>query len=120
VTRPLAGPSIRRARPEEFNRLREVEIHADSRFETLDIGPFFSDATDDHFDSAALVLAAGDPAVGFICLDMVDGLPHIWQLSVQPNFGRRGIGRALIEAACDWARESGFRGMTLTTFRDVP
>ena len=31
----------------------------------------------------------------------------------------RGIGSALLEAGCAWAREHGYPAMTLTTFADV-
>jgi GNAT superfamily N-acetyltransferase len=40
-------------------------------------------------------------------------------LDVDPDFGRRGIGRRLVEAACDWARAKGSERITLSTFRDV-
>ena len=34
--------------------------------------------------------------------------------------GRRGIGRALVEASCGWAEQAGYRSVTLCTYRDVP
>jgi len=84
------------------------------------IGPFTDDDAEDHLAQAALVLVTGDPPVGFVCVGLVDGLPHIWQLSVHPDHGRRGLGRALVQAACRWARAEGFEAVTLTTYRDVP
>jgi len=115
-----SGPSIRDARPDEFAWLRRIEFEADRIFESVGIGPFVNDESEDHFEQAALVLVVGDPAVGFVCVELVDGMPHIWQLAVHPDFGRRGVGRALVEAACDWARAEGFSAITLTTYRDVP
>jgi GNAT superfamily N-acetyltransferase len=50
----------------------------------------------------------------------VDGTPHIWQLAVHPDHGCRGLGRALVEAACHWARTEQFEAITLTTYRDDP
>jgi GNAT superfamily N-acetyltransferase len=61
-----------------------------------------------------------DPPVGFVCVELVGGIPHIWQLAVDPDHGRRGLGRALMKAACDWARSERFDAITLTTYRDVP
>jgi len=84
------------------------------------IGPFPAESMSDGLTRAALVLAAGAPAVGFICVVLVDGEAHIDQLSVLPDHGGRGTGRALLEAAIAWARASGLSGVTLTTFRDVP
>jgi GNAT superfamily N-acetyltransferase len=46
--------------------------------------------------------------------------PHLQEMDVDPRHGRRGIGTALLRAACDWARGAGHGEVTLTTFRDVP
>ena len=76
--------------------------------------------TTDHLEDAAIVLVSGDPAAGFACVGIVDGSAHLWQLSVHPSESRRGRGTALVAAVCDWAASNGYRGVTLTTFRDVP
>jgi GNAT superfamily N-acetyltransferase len=107
-------------RPNEFAVLRSIEFEADRLFASVGIGPFTNDEAEDHLDQAALVLVVGDPPVGFVCVELVDGIPHIWQLAVHPDHGRQGIGRALIHAACDWARTEQFDAVTLTTYRDVP
>ena len=114
------APPIRSARPDEYAQLRQLEIKADRLFESVGIGPFVNDEGEDHFGRAALVLVVDDPPQGFVCVELVDEIPHIWQLAVDPARGRRGLGRALVEAACDWARFEGFDAITLTTFRDVP
>ncbi|QDQ99130.1 GNAT family N-acetyltransferase [Tomitella fengzijianii] len=68
-----------------------------------------------------LVAAAdGGVVVGFVLLRDLDGAMHIEQLAVAPEWGRQGIGRGLMSAAADLARDSGAATMTLTTFRDVP
>ena len=115
-----SGPVIRRARPDEFAELRRIEFAADRLFESVGIGPFANDEADNHLHSSALVLVAAEPPVGFVCVELVDEIPHIWQLAVHPDHGRRGVGRALVEAASDWARTEGFGAITLTTYRDVP
>ena len=66
------------------------------------------------------ILVAGTPPVGFARVDEVGGQAHLEQLSVQPDFGGRGIGRSLVEAALDAARSRGYPSMTLCTFADVP
>jgi GNAT superfamily N-acetyltransferase len=113
-------PSVRPARPDEFAQLREIEFKADQLFETVGIGPFVNDESENHFELAALVLVGNDPPNGFVCVELVDGVPHIWQLSVDPDHGRQGLGRSLVVAVCDWARSEGFGAITLTTYRDVP
>ncbi len=86
----------------------------------MGIGPFTNDDAENHLAKAALVLVTGEPPVGFVCVELVDGIPHIWQLSVHPDHGQRGLGRSLAEAACTWAQSEGFDAVTLTTYRDVP
>jgi len=111
---------IRAARPEEFPRLREIEFEADGMFAEVGIGPFDNDESENHLAQASAVLVAEDPAVGFACVEIVDGAAHLWQLAVLPSQGRRGRGTALVTAVCDWAEAHGFEAVTLTTFRDVP
>ena len=107
-------------RPDEFADLRRIEIEADRLFESVEIGPFTNDEGENHLEQAALVLVVGDPPVGFVCVELVDGNPHIWQLAVHPDHGRQGLGRALVEATCESARSEDFDAITLTTFRDIP
>jgi len=51
---------------------------------------------------------------------LAEDLPHLEEIDVHPSHGRRGLGRALVRAVCDWAIVSGYVMLTLTTFRDVP
>jgi ribosomal protein S18 acetylase RimI-like enzyme len=115
-----SGVSIREARSDEFASLCRIEFEADRLFETVGIGPFVNDDAEDHMSQAALVLVVGDPPVGFVGVELLDGVPHIWQLAVHPDHGRQGLGRALVRAACDWARLQQFDAITLTAYRDVP
>jgi GNAT superfamily N-acetyltransferase len=111
---------VRVADPDEYPALRRLEAEADAMFAQVGIGPFLVSDEDDHLAEAAVVLAVGDPAVGFACVDLVDGCAHLWQLSVLPSAGRQGRGRALVDAVCAWAASNGLPAVTLTTFRDVP
>ncbi|TAL95824.1 MAG: 4-(cytidine 5'-diphospho)-2-C-methyl-D-erythritol kinase [Rhodanobacter sp.] len=65
--------------------------------------------------------AAGEP-VGFVWLDTEssDDVIGIAEIDVLPEHGRRGIGAALLEHACAWAREAGYRRIDLGTLADVP
>ena len=58
--------------------------------------------------------------MGFALLDVVDGGPHLEEMAVIPEHGRRGLGERLIEVVCEHARPGRPRGLTLTTFRDLP
>lgn len=111
---------IRPARPEELGLLQVIEEESDGRFAEVGIGPFAEDDSTGHLARAAAVLLAGDPPVGFASIEIVDGSAHLWQLSVLPRAARRGIGSALVEAVCTWARSHGYGAVTLTTYQDVP
>jgi GNAT superfamily N-acetyltransferase len=69
-----------------------------------------------------------DVVTGYLLAESLDELLDeeagrslfIAQVTVDPVFGRRGIGAALIETAAEWARSQGLDALALTTFRDVP
>ena len=63
---------------------------------------------------------AGGDAVGFVHVIERDGHAHLEQLSVPPEHGRRGYGRALVRAALSEAAARGHERMTLRTYADVP
>jgi GNAT superfamily N-acetyltransferase len=63
--------------------------------------------------------ARGEP-VGFALVELLASGPHLEEIDVQPDHGRRGIGSALVRHVQRWAREDGHRALTLITFRDVP
>lgn len=58
--------------------------------------------------------------VGFALLEVRGRDACLDELDVDPAYGRRGLGRRLIEAVRDVARERGHRRLVLATFRDVP
>lgn len=68
----------------------------------------------------AFVCELEEGIAGFVLVGEVDGNGHIFQVSVRAGLQRRGVGRLLIAAGETWAREQGYRAVTLTTFRDVP
>ena len=63
----------------------------------------------------------GEP-VGFVWLDDELGADAVGlgELDVLPSHGRCGIGAALLEHACQWARAAGYRRVDLGTLADVP
>ena len=51
---------------------------------------------------------------------LADDLPHLDEVDIALSHGRRGLGTALVRAACAWARDAGFPLLMLTTFRAAP
>lgn len=115
----MPDADVRVARPDELEMLPALERAADQLFATVGISPVFEPATVAEYAAAAVVLVAGDPPVGSARLSGLDGTAYLQQLSVHPDRARRGIGRALLEAACGWAVGQGYRAVTLITYRDI-
>lgn len=67
----------------------------------------------------SLVALMGERMAGFLATEPFGRELHIWEMDVLPAFARRGIGSGLVRAAKIDARNSGFRALTLTTFRDL-
>lgn len=66
-----------------------------------------------------LVAHVGEAMAGFLVAEPFQRELHIWEMDVLPAFQRRGIGAGLVRAAKIDARNTGFRALTLTTFRDL-
>jgi GNAT superfamily N-acetyltransferase len=119
---------IRAARESELPLIGALEKTADQVFRTVGLdgiadmpapGP---DAYRPALDDGRLLVAVDerDTVLGFIRLEMLDGGPHVEQVSVHPDRAGQGIGAALLAAAERLARARGHHRMTLTTFRDIP
>ena len=67
-------------------------------------------------------VAEGGPGnlVGFLNAEVLQHRLHVWELSVDMAWQRRGIGKRLVLSAYRYAAEMGLAALTLTTFNDVP
>lgn len=116
------------ARPEDLPKLAAIELEAASLFAGWEVADgILSDSTapaefQAGFEAGLLWLArdAGGEPVGFALVELLEGGPHLEEIDVHPDHGRRGVGRALVETVCSWARREGHGSLTLTTFRDIP
>lgn len=68
----------------------------------------------------AAVPDAQERIVGFVILDRLPSGYFVVELDVLPNYGRRGIGSALIKQVLHTAQTNALQAVTLTTFRQVP
>ncbi len=118
---------IRPPAPEELGRLQEIEVFAGRAF--FDAG-MPEIARDDPLPLRALeayraagrawVLEVEGTVVGYVLVDVVDGHAHVEQVSVDPAFAGRRLGRGLLDHVAGWARARGDGAVTLTTFRHIP
>lgn len=58
--------------------------------------------------------------VGYLAARIEEERLHIDELDVERSHQGRGIGRRLLAAAVDWARDHGIGRVSLTTFRSIP
>ena len=128
-----SGPSarvdyvVRLARADELPLLEAIEDEAGLRFDTIPelAGVPAVPSRPGAFERAfayrqVFVAVVGETVVGFAYAEPIDGVCHLEEVDVLPAWGRRGIGRALVEAVVADARARGCPAVTLTTFRDVP
>lgn len=121
---------IRAGQHGDVARLCEVEVAGSALFAAYGMfndelrGPMTAHdvaVLEAHIDAGRLWVAEIDGVIAaYGMTGVVDDNAHLDQVTVDPKFSHRGIGRALIEHATGVARASGFARMTLTTYRDVP
>jgi GNAT superfamily N-acetyltransferase len=126
------GYTLRSAKPSDIPLLPEVERQAAQLFlgyldetgltaadlNAVNPAPAFEQAR-----QAGQLWVAETPdgaVVGLALVVILGGYGHLDELDVLPDYGRRGIGSALLNTVCDWARQSGYGAVTLRTFRDIP
>jgi ribosomal protein S18 acetylase RimI-like enzyme len=129
--------AIRAATPSDTPQLEELYLALDT-FHVEALPELFRAAEDPiaardvpglmaESHAVLLVAESGDRLAGFIRARIVEVgqadpiyLPrryaYIDDMAVGPDFRGRGIGRALLDAIVDWAREHGIDAMELTVF----
>lgn len=123
----LPGDRIRLARADELEALSAIERRAAAVFREVGLAyvaelPAMPISILDAGRLHDLLWVAeheGAP-IGFVLASVLDGELHIEEVDVDPSHQRRGIGRALVERACDEGRARGRPSVTLLTFRGVP
>jgi GNAT superfamily N-acetyltransferase len=119
---------VRLARSDDLGALPGIEQAANTLFAAYGLAEQFSnlltpiESLREGVKADRLWVAADevDRPVGFALAGSVGDNAHLDELDVHPAHGRRGLGAALVEAVCDWARASGYRAITLTTLRGIP
>jgi len=119
--------SITIARPKDLPLLPAIELAAAKLLHGIAPESVLTEATSQADLQTALgygplwVALADDQPVGFAHVELHEpGVAHLEEIDVHPDHGRRGLGRRLVMAVCEWATTAGYRSITFTTFRDVP
>jgi GNAT superfamily N-acetyltransferase len=121
------GYSIGSARAEHIPALPAIELVAAQLLRGHAPESVLAEITDERTfadavrDGRLWVASKGNTTVGFALVKMLaDDLPHLEEIDVDPVHGRRGLGTALVKAVREWATDSAYACLTLTTFRTVP
>lgn len=121
--------TIRRATAADAPQLPDVEYSAGQAFKSIPALAWIADDDVQTPETHVSIMERGvawvavddtDTPIGFLNGEPVDGYLHIWEMSVSQGQQGKGIGRSLMQHAKEHAKSSGQRGLTLTTFRDVP
>jgi predicted N-acetyltransferase YhbS len=118
--------AFRTARQDEIETIRALERASAQRF----VGLMDALAADDPSpadvlaarigDGGLIVATDGDDLVGFVMFRVVEDHLYVEQIDVLPAYEGRRIGAALLDVAAGRARAAGLKGLSLSTFRDVP
>ncbi|MCE9651433.1 MAG: GNAT family N-acetyltransferase [Parvibaculum sp.] len=119
--------SIRLVRADEIALLPDIEMKAGALFadaglqDVADNPPADLEYIESFRRAGAVHVAVSDRGepVGFALSGLLDGAGHLYELSVDPAHGRRGLGARLVAASGNSAHARGVRAMTLSTFRDL-
>lgn len=116
--------SLRLARPADAAAMLAIELAAASAFAAEQDFDFSRARSESDFTRLirkghCLVAHVGEVMAGFLVAEPFSRELHIWEMDVLPAFQRRGIGAGLVRACKIDARNTGFKALTLTTFRDL-
>ncbi len=120
--------SLRLARADDAEAMPAIELAASVLFK--DDPDLVGLDFDDHWQpdelrrlirkGHCLVSHVGEEMVGFLVSQPFQRELHIWEMDVLPAQQGKGIGAGMVRACQIDARNSGFKAITLTTFRDLP
>ncbi len=120
--------TLRDARPDDAEVVQAIEVAAAGVFETIGMGDMGLDEPSDLADIAQNIAAGevivacdtADAPLAAVTYREVDGHLYIAEIDVLPGCARRGIGAALLDEVSRRAQARSLRGLTISTFRDVP
>lgn len=125
----VKGYDIAAAGADEVDVLIAIDKAASSLFAPT--GLLSEEALNDHVPADVLSQASEDGdlfvarhfqdgPIGFALVSRRGGTLYLDQISVHPDYGRNGVGAALVTRVIDEAKARKIRRVTLSTFRDLP
>lgn len=120
--------TIRLAELADIPLLAGIELRAAERFGPDDLPPALRghSVPEENLRQALadgllrVALAPAGEVAGFLAAQGHGDALHISEISVVPEQGGRGLGRALLTTVIDRGRTAGYAALTLTTFSHLP
>jgi len=120
--------TIRLATAADLPLLPAIELSAAALFRPDDLPPEHRGDTLpldrlQHAQANGLLwvaLAQSGAAVGFLAAESAGDELHVCEMSVTPEQGGKGLGRALLTTVIEHGHAAGYAALTLTTFAHVP
>lgn len=118
--------AVRPARVTDLPHLPAIEVAAGEAFREIDMVAVADDAPppvtafEERLLAGMLWVAGEDPPRAYLAGDVVDGIGHVLQVSVDPSAAGQGVGAGLLDHFSRWAAERRISRLTLTTFSQVP
>lgn len=115
---------IRECRENEVCLLEQIEERADALFPKglipEDADNYSVVSLERARQSGGLLLACQDQdIVGFAVAEVIEDSYHLFLIAVLPQWGRQGIGSALLDRVAEDARRKDLVKITLTTFSHI-
>lgn len=116
---------IRQGRQDDVPLLAGIELAAGALFPAARIpdpdGTYPMDGLLEALANGLLLVVESEATVaGFAVCSEAPGRLHLEEISVHPDHGRKGLGRALVSQVLEEAQQRGLPAVTLTTFADIP
>lgn len=117
---------VRLAVPDKAEKLVNIERSAAAIFRQITALAWVDDAqgrsVNQHLEfivDGNCWVAVEQQLISFIEVEVMYQALHIWELSVDSRWQRKGIGRALLQKVIMQAKQLNYDHVTLSTFRDV-
>lgn len=122
-----AGYTIKKAESHHIPLLNDIELAAAALFPENSLPEHIlseklpTDILQSAKDGGMLWVAVDekDFPVGYILLQIIDGIALLAQVDVHPDHGRQGLGTALVMHGIEKIHKYGYAELYLTTFSDI-
>lgn len=119
--------SFRLATVNDVPKLQTIELAAAAIFSDADLNPHLKNqatsikAFEESIEqNHCFIITVNDQIAGFCQCGIVDSFWHIFEISIHPDYSRKGFGKQFLNYVVNTASDNQFNAVTLTTFEHIP